>query len=156
VNEVAIHQFFALPYDRWEGYAVERTEILEFIRDRAISNVIFLTTDLHANLVQRVKLGEEPVAWEFVAGPIATDPLAEEIRSVSNRAPAVFHLLLDFTGVECRNTKSLGYGLIEVDDEQVTISLKDAEGNIIRSERNTSQICTKTLFLPWKDKPPSQ
>ena len=32
VNEVPIQQFYALPYDRWEGYAVERRELLEFLQ----------------------------------------------------------------------------------------------------------------------------
>ena len=31
-NEVPIQQFYALPYDRWEGYAAERTKLLEFLQ----------------------------------------------------------------------------------------------------------------------------
>ena len=32
VNEVPIQQYYALPYDRWEGYAAERERLLEFLR----------------------------------------------------------------------------------------------------------------------------
>jgi hypothetical protein len=50
------HGLIFLPYDRWEGYAAERTEMLEFIRnpdgntmtDDHLKNVVFLSTDIHA------------------------------------------------------------------------------------------------------------
>ena len=32
VNEVPIQQFYALPYDRWEGYAAEREKLLNSCR----------------------------------------------------------------------------------------------------------------------------
>ena len=32
VNEVPIQQYYALPYDRWEGYAAEREQLLRFLR----------------------------------------------------------------------------------------------------------------------------
>ena len=52
VNEVPIQQFYALPYDRWEGYAAERERLLHFLQAN-VKNVVFLTTDTHANLVER-------------------------------------------------------------------------------------------------------
>ena len=51
VNEVAISELLFLPYDRWEGYRTERDEILRFIDDNNISNVVFLTTDFHGNVI---------------------------------------------------------------------------------------------------------
>ena len=71
---VSIQQTFALPYDGWEGYGAERKEILNFIRDNAIKNVIFLTTDLHLNLMNEVFIDRfadpAPIAYEVVTGPI--------------------------------------------------------------------------------------
>ena len=32
INEVPIQQYYALPYDRWEGYAAERRKLLTFLR----------------------------------------------------------------------------------------------------------------------------
>jgi len=49
-NEVPIQQYYALPYDRWEGYEAERQEVLHFLQDN-VDNAVFLTTDAHANLV---------------------------------------------------------------------------------------------------------
>ncbi|MGZ8739287.1 MAG: alkaline phosphatase D family protein, partial [Gaiellaceae bacterium] len=50
LNEVPIQQFYALPYDRWEGYEAERQKLLRFLHDN-VKNVVFLTTDTHANFV---------------------------------------------------------------------------------------------------------
>ena len=84
VNEVPIQQFYALPYDRWEGYAAERERLLRFLQAN-VRNVVFLTTDTHANLVNEVRystLGGPPEGsgiWEVVTGPVATNTFAKEI-----------------------------------------------------------------------------
>ena len=54
VNETPMMQLFALPYDRWEGYAPERQRVVEALR--GVKNVVVLTTDAHANLVGDVRL----------------------------------------------------------------------------------------------------
>src|SRR5262245_939776 len=55
--------------DKWGGFPRERDQILEFIRDRRISGVIFLTADLHYAAVSRVPGGLG--LKEFIAGPLA-------------------------------------------------------------------------------------
>jgi phosphodiesterase/alkaline phosphatase D-like protein len=40
--------------DRYEGYAAERTEILKFIDDNKISNVVFIAADIHGTLVNNL------------------------------------------------------------------------------------------------------
>jgi alkaline phosphatase D len=77
VNQVPVTQLFVLPYDRWEGYAAERTKLLQFIDDENIPGVVFLTTDIHANagsptFVDILDEGAEPIAYEVVTGPIQT------------------------------------------------------------------------------------
>lgn len=65
VNEVPIQQYYALPYDRWEGYAAERERLLAFLKAN-VRNVVFLTTDTHANLVNEVRsrtLGASPESY---------------------------------------------------------------------------------------------
>ncbi len=85
VNEVPIQQYYALPYDRWEGYASERERLLRFLED--VENVVFLTTDTHANLINEVRyatLAGPPTSsgmWEVVTGPVATNTFAKEIDS---------------------------------------------------------------------------
>ena len=83
VNEVPIQQFYALPYDRWEGYAAERERLLRFLQAN-VKNAVFLTTDAHANLVNEVRYRtfgvlESSGMWEVVTGPVATNTFAREI-----------------------------------------------------------------------------
>ena len=73
ISSVSMQQAYIFPYDRWEGYSAERNEILNFIRDNHIQNVIFLTTDEHLNMMNDVFLDRftnpTPIAYEFITGP---------------------------------------------------------------------------------------
>lgn len=40
--------------DRWEGYAPERTEVLQFIEDNAIRNVVFISADVHTTFINNL------------------------------------------------------------------------------------------------------
>ncbi len=126
VNEVAISELVFLPYDRWEGYRAERDEVLRFIQERGISNVIFLTTDIHANIISdvRVDLDSPPVAVEVITGPIAHTTLATDIVSLvtgfidvsPDEAVGLFETLLDLVPqVDCVAAGAFSYGLVEVD-----------------------------------------
>lgn len=64
--------------DRFEGYAAERTEILKFIDDNDIDNVVFMAGDFHGtivnNLTYQTTPGGEQIATsalEIVTGPAA-------------------------------------------------------------------------------------
>ncbi|MEL6162264.1 MAG: alkaline phosphatase D family protein [Cyanobacteria bacterium J06628_3] len=66
--------------DRFEGYAAERTEILKFIDDNDIDNVVFMAGDFHGtivnNLTYQTAPGTEQIAtnaFEIVTGPVAFD-----------------------------------------------------------------------------------
>jgi phosphodiesterase/alkaline phosphatase D-like protein len=49
INELAIQQYYVLPYDRWEGYEAERQLVLRELQ--SVRNVVFLSADVHATLV---------------------------------------------------------------------------------------------------------
>ncbi len=72
--------------DRFEGYAAERTELLKFIHENHIENVVFIAGDFHGTLVNNLAYQElqgegteDPVviestpigAFEVVTGPVA-------------------------------------------------------------------------------------
>ena len=66
--------------DRFEGYAAERTEILKFINDNKISNVVFVSADFHGTLVNNLTYQTAPGspqiatgAFEVITGAIAYD-----------------------------------------------------------------------------------
>ncbi len=142
VNEIPIQQLFVLPYDRWEGYGAEREEILNFIRDNAIQNVMFLATDIHANVINEVFidafLDPAPIAKEFVTGPIARTTFAQNVIAVVGPAglaqlQAIFAGVL---GVNCQALDSVGYGLVEVDAVAgtATVTMKDDTGTVLKDD----------------------
>ncbi len=66
--------------DRFEGYAAERTELLKFIDDNNIDNVVFVAADLHGtfvnNLTYQEGFGGEQIAtnaFEITTGSVAFD-----------------------------------------------------------------------------------
>jgi len=152
VSEVPMQEFFALPYDRWEGYAAERAEILRFIRGGPIRNVVWLSADMHAVLVNDVRLSTfapaEPTGMkEVVAGPIATAPFARELELFFGPAvaPAFAAFLLSplpqGLGVACAVLDRPTYALVEVSSaaRTLTITPKDAAAR---------PVCRSPLVLP--------
>jgi phosphodiesterase/alkaline phosphatase D-like protein len=136
LSGLPIQQYWALPYDRWEGYAAERAELLNFIRDNAIANVVFLATDNHANYTNEVSIDTfsdpQPIAREFVNGPIATNTLEVEVLAFGGPAAlAGINALFSLAGVDCRNLNEYSYALVEVDAPAGTahVSFKDANGD---------------------------
>lgn len=67
-------------FDSWQGYPREREELLTFIRDNAIKDVVFVTGDIHTFIAGdvRTQMGQgESVALEFVGGSITSQGLGE-------------------------------------------------------------------------------
>ncbi|HEX6272878.1 MAG TPA: alkaline phosphatase D family protein [Polyangiaceae bacterium] len=63
-------ELWASPFERWEGYAAQREELLAFIDAMGIENVWFLSGDLHMGLVHRVdRSGRDARHWEICSGP---------------------------------------------------------------------------------------
>ena len=148
VNEVPIQQILALPYDRWEGYAAERREVLEYIRDNGIKNVVFLTTDMHANILGPVRIGDfdgaPPVAYEAVVGAVATSPLGKDIDEVigSGGGAAFNALLTGIVKVDCAEIDSYSYGVVDVDPAAgtMTITTKGASGKELCSHQLRAEL----------------
>jgi len=81
MNGPPITEIHLQPYDRWEGYPAERTEILDFIEANGIENVIWLSTDLHAMAISRERVDSGPAHFvpEIVAGPIGVESIFRQI-----------------------------------------------------------------------------
>jgi len=67
--------------DAFEGYAKERTEILKFVEENGIDNVVFVAADIHGTFVNNLTytdvVGGPRVAtdvWEITTGSVAFDP----------------------------------------------------------------------------------
>ncbi len=145
MNELPIQQIYADPYDRWEGYAAERLKLLTFLHDN-VRNVVFLTTDVHANLVNdvRFKTLEEggPVnsgITEITTGPAGTDTFKTDLNdttgnpSAGDLANSAFFTRPppDGPGVQCSNLDTFSYGQVKVTNAAVTVALRDAKGGAV-------------------------
>jgi alkaline phosphatase D len=142
MNETPIQQFYALPYDRWEGYEPERQAVLTYLRDN-VKNAVFLTTDTHANLINdaRLRTLEEggPVnsgITEVVTGPVATKNFGAEIDDATGQAgsgKAVRDLFFkpqppNGVGMSCAVIDKFSYGQVKVTRNRLTITPKDIAG----------------------------
>lgn len=65
--------------DQWDGYPIERMELLNYIIDSAISNVVILTGDIHSSWANDIPLsnydastGANSAAVEFVATSVTS------------------------------------------------------------------------------------
>jgi len=141
VNEYPIFQFFATPYDRWEGYAAERAELLRFIRSHVTGTTLFVTSDSHASMIAPVAvdafLDPAPVAMDFVTGSVASFTYQEQLAAFASAlgVPANFvvggiHAFLSIGGVQCRNLQADSFGRVDLDPASGTahVELKGVEG----------------------------
>ncbi len=145
VNEVPIQQYYALPYDRWEGYAAERERLLRFLQAN-VKNVVFLTTDTHANFVNEVRyrtLGGPPEGtgmWEVVTGPVATNTFAHEIDGflgTPGAGTAIGALFFkppppNGMGMRCAALDTYSYAQVTVTARRLAVALKDARGRPVQ------------------------
>ena len=164
VNEVPIQQFYALPYDRWEGYAVERRELLEFLQQN-VKNAVFLTTDVHANMVNDARLQTlEPGGpvnsgiTEVTTGPVATKTFAAEINDVTGSSSSAGLLRALFfnappptgVGMRCSGLDQFSYAEVSVTGTALTVELKDIEGNPVLNTGDRSKPASpaKPIVIP--------
>ena len=145
VNEVPIQQYYALPYDRWEGYAAERDRLLRFLQAN-VENAVFLTTDTHGNLINEVRfrtLGAAPASagmWEVVTGPVATNTFAKEIDGflgTPGAGTAIGALFFkppppNGMGMRCAALDVYSYAQVTVTARTLTVAPRDVRGNPVR------------------------
>ncbi len=152
-NEVPIQQFYALPYDRWEGYEAERKNLLRFLQKK-VDNSVFLTTDVHANMVNDARfntLGGPGVKnsgiLDITNGPVATENFAGEINSaVGNPAAGALVTSLFFqpqppagVGMQCAATDQFSYAEVEVTRQRLTVDLLDDHDDPVKNTGDASQ-----------------
>ena len=147
MNEVPMQQYYALPYDRWEGYAAERTKVLSALNK--IKNTVVLSTDVHATLVNNIRFATLPTArnsklYEATVGPIATKNYGLEMDDAAG-VPGIGDTIQQLffkaaappgsgpfgpgMGMQCATTDAFGFGHVSVGPTQLTIDFYDEDGN---------------------------
>jgi alkaline phosphatase D len=141
VNELPIQQYYVLPYDRWEGYEAERQRVLGELQN--VRNVVFLTTDVHATLVNDARFQTlEPGGprdsgiLDVTVGPAATANLGLEIEGeigvpgAGTLVDGAFFEPLPPAGVgmQCSILDQFSYGEVRVTANRLTITPKGIDG----------------------------
>jgi alkaline phosphatase D len=155
MNEMPIQQYYILPYDRWEGFEAERKKLLQDLQ--GVKNVVFLTTDVHATLIndarfQTLESGgpQNSGIFDVTVGPVATANFALEINQVTgdpNSAALVDGAFLtppppQGVGMFCSVLDQFSYGQVKVTGSQLTITPKDQSGVPLTDNGHP---CTVTL-----------
>ncbi|HEX8052064.1 MAG TPA: alkaline phosphatase D family protein [Thermoleophilaceae bacterium] len=121
--------------DQWDGYGVERRDIMEHVASRNIQDVAFLTGDIHTFFAGEVGTdgrGPESVATEFVGGSITSLGIPESVESVSNvPADVVFQATQNFRTVNPHlkfdDQKRRGYGVVEARADELRVEFRAVE-----------------------------
>ncbi len=144
VNPEPMLQLYALPYDRWEGYAAERARVLDVLR--SVRNVVLLTTDMHAHVIGEVRTDTfapgGPIGtgiWEVVTGPVATNTYAKEIDSFLGASGFGAVVTGAFfkpapprgLGLRCAQTDTYGYAQVTVTSTMLTVQPRTASGGVV-------------------------
>jgi phosphodiesterase/alkaline phosphatase D-like protein len=142
VNELPIQMLYALPYDRWEGYEAERQAVLRYLQSK-VENVVFLSTDVHANLINdaRLKTLEDggPVntgIMDFSTGPVATRSFEKQIDNTTGKpgsgdaVEAAFFKPQppDGLGMPCVNSDVFSYVRVTVSAKSLVVAPRDFAG----------------------------
>jgi phosphodiesterase/alkaline phosphatase D-like protein len=151
INELAIQQYYVLPYDRWEGYEAERQRVLSELQ--GVKNVVFLTADVHATLVndarfQTLEVGgpRDSGILDVTVGSAATQNFGSEIDRALDE-PGV-GTLVDTAffepqppagvGMRCSIVDRYSYGQVRVTTNRLTITPKGIGG---RPQRDGTRPC---------------
>jgi phosphodiesterase/alkaline phosphatase D-like protein len=146
MNEIPMQKMYFVPYDRWEGYNAEREALLTFLQQN-VKNVVFLTTDLHATLINDVRLAnfpEEGVSkdtgmLDFVTGPVAKNTFGTDANAKLGNPGAEQAVWTLFKtprpvglGMRCASLDGDSYVHVAVTSKALTVSPLDQNGDLVR------------------------
>jgi alkaline phosphatase D len=159
MNELAIQQYYVNPYDRWEGFEAERQRVLNGLQ--GVKNVVFLSTDVHATLMndarfQTLEAGgpKNSGIMDITVGPVATANFGREIDE-STGSPglgaatdAAFLTPPPPAGVGmfCSIVDQFSYGQVKATSTALTITPKNIDG---QTQSDNGHSCQVTLpYVP--------
>jgi alkaline phosphatase D len=127
-------------FDSWQGYPTEREELLGHIKAKKISDVVFLTGDIHTFIAGDVRLDDgkgESVAVEFVGGSITSTNFGEIDLPIGNGTvlkgndanpktdPAIVNALRGINPwVDQADFDHHGFGLVKASKRHFDVTLK--------------------------------
>jgi alkaline phosphatase D len=163
LNEVPIQQYYAFPYDRWEGYEAERKVLLHALENRGVKNVVFLATDNHAVYVNVVRYktleqgGPKNSPYSEVAtGPVSTMTNQREIDQATGGegngalVDGAFYSAPppNGPGMQCSNLNIYSYAEVNVTSQLLTVTNKDVHGQVVGDQSDSDGVTPCVLTVP--------
>ncbi len=129
--------------DSWDGYGVERREVLGHVQEKGVQDIAFLTGDIHTFFAGDVGVdgrGPESVATEFVGGSITSFGIPETFQEQTGAPLSEEQFAAVTTNVKVNNPHlvydeqvSRGYGLLEATSSEIKVEFKAVEARERRS-----------------------
>ncbi|CAL9419102.1 alkaline phosphatase D family protein [Streptomyces sp. enrichment culture] len=116
----------AVNTDQWDGYTDDRRELLAHLRDKGITDTVFLTGDIHMNWASEVPLRAAdhprvpPVATEFVITSVTSDNLDDILHVAPDSLSGVAEAAVRAANRHVRwvDMDSHGFGVLDVTAER--------------------------------------
>jgi alkaline phosphatase D len=136
VTDVPVQELYLRAYDRWHGYGADRARLLRALA--GVENVLFVTTDVHATLINRVQ-GAQNV-WEVVTGPAATGTFGDSLDGLTGTPGSAALLSAALfkpapptgLGMRCAALSTRSYAQVTVTAATLTVAPRDANGRPVR------------------------
>lgn len=110
-------------WDQWDGYPGEREEILSFIADKRLPNVVFLSGDVHVGMAIELarQAGVAPVAVEFVNTSVTSQNLDDKMGwpPLTESLPLAEEFVTTLEHMKWADFDSHGYSIVEVTPRRV-------------------------------------
>ena len=112
--------------DQWDGYTAERERLFDHIERNAISNVVFVSGDVHSSWAAELhrdhhEEDDDPLAAEFVTTSLTTENLDEHLRQAPRTSSLAFEqeLVEKNPHIKWCELDSHGFILVDVTTERV-------------------------------------
>jgi alkaline phosphatase D len=118
--------------DQWDGYKVERAEILGHFRDNGVNNLVVLTGDIHTffagNLTTTGNTDGDPVGVELVGGSITSTGIPEALGLPGSRLEEL--VAPNSPHISFANFDRRGYGVVTLKRDEIIAELKTVESTL--------------------------
>jgi alkaline phosphatase D len=138
-NQVMIMALDAAPeaplnYDQWDGYSVERAELLDHVGTRVDGDVTFVTGDIHTFFAGdvapngRARPGSPSVATEFVSGSISSKGIADTLGGEDGRETVAVPVDAEVERInphiKLSNQSFKGYSVVACGPREMTVTYR--------------------------------
>ncbi|MDX6698182.1 MAG: alkaline phosphatase [Solirubrobacteraceae bacterium] len=136
--------------DDWDGYGAERREIGEHIRAKRISDVAYVTGDIHTFFAGEVTpsgRGTDAVATEFVTGSVTSLGIPESVSGDEGARNAITpdqafavtqNVRMVNPHIKYDEQHSRGYGVVEAHDNELLVRYVSVQATPVRSTQGNT------------------